>query len=121
MHRLDFPALALWSLAALSCGGPGQPAAPAAPRQAPKLRPIEAGWVTRYDPDRALNGYTLTLHDLRIPILLDMNGRPVHAWRAARIKSRVRLLPNGSILGIGLGHQVVEYDWDGRQTWEWNV
>ena len=121
MHRLDFTALALLSLAALACGS-GQPAAaPAAPKPASKTRAVETGWVTLYDPARAENGYTLTLHDLRIPILLDMNGRPVHAWRAARIKSRVRLLPDGSILGIGLGHQVVEYDWNGRQTWEWNV
>ncbi|MEP7012400.1 MAG: arylsulfotransferase family protein [Acidobacteriota bacterium] len=118
MHRPALTALALLSLAVLACGGPGgKPAAPAVS----KARPVEAAWVTRYDPASARNGYTLTLHDLRIPILLDMNGRPVHAWRAARIKSRVRLLPDGSILGIGLGHQVVEYEWDGRQTWEWNV
>jgi hypothetical protein len=120
MHRLDFTALALLALAALACGGgPDKP--PAASKAPPKARAVEPAWVTRYDPARAENGYTLTLHDLRIPILLDMNGRPVHAWRKARIKSRVRLLPDGSILGIGLGHQVVEYDWDGRQTWEWNV
>lgn len=118
MPRLDLSALALLVFAGFAC-------APAentvAPKPAPKARAIEPAWVTRYDPARAYDGYTLTLHDLRIPILLDMNGRPVHAWREARLKSRVRLLPDGSILGIGLGHQVVEYDWDGRQTWEWNV
>jgi hypothetical protein len=74
-------------------------------------------WVTVYDPRLASNGYTLTLLDARVPALLDMNGRPVHLWPQARIKSRVRLLPDGSILGIGLGRQVVEYDWEGRQTW----
>ncbi len=119
MHRNNLIALALGSLLAFGCGGSG--AGPPIPKSAPRGRPVETAWVTRYDPARAENGYTLTLHDLRIPILLDMNGRPVHAWRAARIKSRVRLLADGSILGIGLGHQVVEYDWAGRPTWEWNV
>lgn len=122
MPRTDLNALALLAFFALACGGPGKPsAAPAASAGAKPVRLIEPGWVTRYDPAGAWNGYTLTLHDLRMPILLDMNGRPVHAWRSARIKSRVRLLPDGSILGIGLGHQVVQYDWDGRQIWEWSV
>jgi hypothetical protein len=85
------------------------------------VRPFGDDWVTVYDPARAWNGYTLTLHDLRIPVLLDMNGRPVHIWPKARIKSRVRLLPDGSILGIGLGRQVVEYDWEGRQTWSFRT
>ncbi len=124
MSRLRLNALALLSLAfaTFACGGPADPpAASVASKAPPKPRAIEPAWVTRYDPARAENGYTLTLHDLRVPILLDMNGRPVHAWREARIKSRVRLLADGSILGIGLGHQVVEYDWHGRKTWEWNV
>jgi hypothetical protein len=85
------------------------------------VRPFGDDWVTVYDPARAWNGYTLTLHDLRIPVLLDMNGRPVHIWPKARLKSRVRLLPDGSILGIGLGRQVVEYDWEGRQTWSFRT
>ncbi|HEX2223911.1 MAG TPA: aryl-sulfate sulfotransferase [Thermoanaerobaculia bacterium] len=78
-------------------------------------------WVKVYDPARAWNGYTLTLHKARIPVLLDMNGRVVHSWPEARVKSRVRLLPDGSILGIGLGRQVVEYDWEGRKTWEFRT
>ena len=85
------------------------------------VRPFGGDWVTVYDPARSWNGYTLTLHDLRIPVLLDMNGRPVHIWPKARLKSRVRLLPDGSILGIGLGRQVVEYDWEGRQTWSFRT
>ncbi len=117
LHRIALPLGVLAGLAVLGCGG----SEAEAPKSASKLRAIEAGWVTVLDPARAETGYTLTLHDLRIPILLDLNGRPVHAWREARIKSRVRLLPDGSVLGIGLGHQVVEYDWNGRQTWEWNV
>jgi hypothetical protein len=83
----------------------------------PAFEGPEPAWVTLYDPKLAWNGYTLTLHDLRVPVLLDMNGRTVHSWPRARIKSRVRLLPDGSLLGLGLGRQIVEYDWEGRQTW----
>jgi len=81
-------------------------------------REVSPEWVTVYDPERAWKGYTLTFHEARTPVLLDMNGRAVHSWPAARLKSRVRLLPDGSILGVGLGRLVVEYDWEGRQTWE---
>ncbi len=118
MPRTDRSLCVLLLLAAFACGATGERGASAPPR---KARAIEARWVTTYDPERAENGYTLTLHDLRIPVLLDMNGRPVHAWRDARVKSRARLLSDGSILGIGLGHQVVEYAWDGEKRWEWNV
>lgn len=110
---------------AFGCGKkPAGPEAPSAPSQgagSSKVRPIDAGWVTIYDPKLAWNGYTLTLHEIRIPVLLDMNGRPVHSWPRARVKTRVRLLADGSILGIGMGRQVVEYDWDGRQTWEFRT
>jgi len=93
---------------ALACGRQ-----PAGPPSAP-----DPAWVTAYHPRLAWTGYTLTLHEARIPVLLDMNGRTVHSWPEARVKSRVRLLPDGSILGLGLGRQVVEYDWEGRKTWE---
>ncbi|MCB1034840.1 MAG: aryl-sulfate sulfotransferase [Acidobacteria bacterium] len=81
----------------------------------------DPSWVRIYDPEKVWNGYTLTLHQRRVPVLLDMNGRSVHAWPEARIKSRVRLLPDGSILGIGLGRQVVEYSWSGAKTWEFET
>ncbi|MEO8502964.1 MAG: arylsulfotransferase family protein [Acidobacteriota bacterium] len=111
--------LTLAALGALACRAtPDQATAAKAAREANAIRPVRPEWVTIYDPQRASNGYTLTLHESRIPVLLDMNGRPVHGWPRARIKSRVRLLPDGSILGIGLGRQVVEYDWDGNKTWE---
>ena len=71
-------------------------------------------WVKVYDPGAAWNGYTLTLHEARTPVLLDMNGREVHRWPQARLRSRVRLLPDGSILGIDLGRVIVEHDWEGR-------
>lgn len=86
-----------------------------APVDSPAISPE---WVTLYDSARAANGYTLTLHQARTPVLLDLNGRLVHSWPQARLKSRVRFLPDGSILGIGLGRQVVEYDWKGKKTWQ---
>ncbi len=80
-----------------------------------------ARWVTIYDPSRATNGYTLDFYRRRVPILFDMNGRIVHAWPRARVKSRLRLLADGSLLGIALGRGVVEYDWDGRLVWEFRL
>lgn len=116
--RLPVSALALALVLVLGCGRQPDAPAPAAARPPGKIDPK---WVTVYDPALASNGYTLTLHETRIPVLLDLNGRPVHSWPRARLKSRVRLLPDGSILGIGLGRQVVEYDWEGRQTWEFRT
>jgi len=46
-----------------------------------------------------------------------MNGRIVHRWPEARVKSRLRLLKNGSLLAIALGRGVVEYDWDCNLVW----
>ncbi|HEX7184526.1 MAG TPA: arylsulfotransferase family protein [Thermoanaerobaculia bacterium] len=114
----DLARLALTLLIlALGCGQrPEKPEGTAA-----GAGPISPEWVTVYNPKLAWNGYTLTLHDVRIPVLLDMNGRPVHGWPRARVKTRVRLLADGSILGIGLGQSVVEYDWEGRQTWEFRT
>ena len=112
--------LAVWSVLVLGCGAPPADQAERAGRIA-VASTVVPQWVTVYDPKLAWNGYTLTLHKNRIPVLLDMNGRPVHLWPEARIKSRVRLLPDGSILGIGFGRLVVEYDWQGRQTWEYRT
>lgn len=76
-------------------------------------------WISLYDPDRAWNGYTLVFLSQRIPALIDMNGRVVHSWPAARVKSRARLLEDGSLLGIALSGGVVEYDWDGEPIWQY--
>jgi hypothetical protein len=78
-------------------------------------------WVTILDPDRASPGYTLDLHRRRVPILVDLAGRIVHAWPEARVKSRVRLLPDGSLLAIALGRGLVRYDWEGREVWRYNA
>jgi hypothetical protein len=78
-------------------------------------------WVKTYDPRRAWNGYTLALHGGRRPVLLDMNGRTVHSWPEARVKSRIRLLEDGSLLALALGRSVVEYDWEGSLAWKYEV
>ena len=75
-------------------------------------------WVAIYDPERASAGYTLDLYKRRVPILFDMNGRIVHAWPTARVRSRARLLPDGSLLAIGLGRTIDQYDWEGKLTWQ---
>lgn len=85
----------------------------------PLLTPTQ--WVRVYDPEKAWNGYTLAFFKRRIPILMAMNGRIVHAWPEARVKSRIRLLEDGSLLGIALGRRVVEYDWAGNLTWDYRL
>ena len=74
-------------------------------------------WVTIHAPEKTWTGYTLALYRQRTPMLLDMNGRIVHAWPDARVRTRVRLLPNGNLLGISLAKGVVEYDWEGNEVW----
>lgn len=108
------------------CSDPGPPPASPPPAEeetassetADFSRLDPASWVAVYDPAKAWSGYTLGLYRGRVPILFDMNGRIVHAWPEARVKSRVRLLPDGSLLGIALGRAVVEYDWSGELAWE---
>ena len=96
------------------CGGPSSDGAPSAN---PRGGETERSWLRTYDPSRADNGYTLTLWRREEPVLLDMGGRIVHRWADVRMKSRVRLLPGGSILGIGRGRSVVEVDWAGHTVW----
>jgi hypothetical protein len=118
------PWLAAAALALIIAAGATGCRRDAAPREAgaaPGTRPIDPQWVAVYDPQAAWNGFTLTLHKGRTPVLLDMNGRPVHRWPEVQIKSRVRLLPDGSILGLGFGRQVFEHDWEGRQTWQFRT
>lgn len=116
-------ALATASMLALGCGS-DRSAETTRPPIADKQLELSQGPTGRvkiYDPRRAWNGYTLTLHHGRLPVLLDMNGRSVHSWPGARVKSRVKLLADGSLLGLALGRSVVEYDWEGRLVWEYEV
>lgn len=109
-----------WALVlALACARCGTPTQQVSPPDISFLGDVDpTRWVTTYDPERAWGSYTLMLYRNRIPILFDMNGRIVHAWPEARVHSRVRLLQDGTLLGLGRGRTVVEYSWDGRLTWE---
>ncbi len=110
--------------------GPEKPASTAVAETSPGTPPLtpvpeiavpkladSSSWISVYDPDLADNGYTLAFFMRRLPILLDMNGRVVHSWPEARVKSRLRLSAEGNLLAIGLDRSVVEYDWDGAEIW----
>jgi hypothetical protein len=112
------------AIMALCCAPTSEPDPAESASSADRVTPPDASsesWITIYDPQRAWNGYTLAFVSQRIPILMDMNGREVHRWPTARIKSRARLLADGSLLGIALGRGVVEYDWDGAETWRFTA
>jgi hypothetical protein len=112
------------AIMALCCAPTSEPDPAESTSSADPVTPPDASsesWITIYDPQRAWNGYTLAFVSQRIPILMDMNGREIHRWPTARIKSRARLLADGSLLGIALGRGIVEYDWDGTETWRYTA
>jgi len=76
-------------------------------------------WIAFYDPARAFNGYTVAFYRRRTPIILDMNGRIVHAWPDVRAKSRLKLLPNGHLMTLDLGRSASEWSWEGERVWHW--
>lgn len=78
-----------------------------------------ASWVERYEPARAAGGYNLVLFQRRIPTLIDMNGRIVHAWPLVRTTSRARVDRLGRLLVIGIDNAIKIYDWDGRLVWRY--
>lgn len=81
----------------------------------PHIEPAE--WVNCYLPERCFNGYNLVLYRRRVPILIDMNGRMVHAWTQVRSLGRTHLDHQGRLSVIGRDNIVKEYDWDGNLTW----
>ncbi|MDX1500768.1 MAG: arylsulfotransferase family protein [Thermoanaerobaculia bacterium] len=109
--------VALTLACSLACGGGAGGPGPETPAAWERFGSPD--WVAIHDPERAWYGVNLGLSWRRVPILFDANGRVVHAWPEARVKSRVRLLPDGHLLGIGLGRDVVEYDWEGQPVWSW--
>lgn len=76
------------------------------------------GRVTIHDPARSVDGVHLTFFRQRTPVLLDTNGRIVHAWPDVRARSRMRLLPDGGLLVFGVGRSVMELDWEGHLRWQ---
>jgi Arylsulfotransferase (ASST) len=78
-------------------------------------------WVERYLPQRASSGYNLELYQRRIPIVVDMNGRIVHAWPLVRTTARARLDRKGRLLVMGIDNAIKVYDWDGRLVWRYRL
>jgi hypothetical protein len=89
-------------------------------------------WVPYYVPDKAFNGYTLFTPMMgSVTWLIDMEGRPVHAWAMPYPPGGYgRLLPNGNMVYAGKdisgaaawggasGGILLEVDWDGNVLWE---
>ncbi len=75
-------------------------------------------WVRSYDPSRSVGGYNLMLYRRRLPVIVDMNGRIVHAWPLVRAAGRVRLDREGRLAVIGIDDRIKEYDWEGNLTWQ---
>lgn len=76
-------------------------------------------WVERFFPDRAFDGFNLVLFQRRIPMLMDMNGRIVHAWPLVRVSARARLDHRGRLLVMGIDNAIKIYDWDGHLVWRY--
>jgi hypothetical protein len=81
----------------------------------PALQPET--WVRRYRPEASAGGYSLVLYRRRLPMIIDMNGRIIHAWPKVRAVGRARLLRDGRLAVIGTDNLIKEYDWDGNLTW----
>jgi hypothetical protein len=78
-------------------------------------------WVERYLPERSAAGYNLVLYQRRIPMLMDMNGRIVHAWPLVRTTARARLDRKGRLLVVGIDNALKIYDWEGRLVWRYRL
>jgi len=74
--------------------------------------------VTLYNPDSCWSGYTLVPYEPGPILLIDMNGNIVHEWNLAT--ERAKLLSNGNIV-IMKGSKVLEYNWDGKLVWKYEV
>ena len=74
-------------------------------------------WVRQYRPEASAGGYTLVLYRRRVPMIIDMNSRIVHAWPEVRAVGRARLNRDGSLAVIGTDNLVKEYSWDGDLQW----
>ncbi|MFV2073406.1 MAG: aryl-sulfate sulfotransferase [Thermoanaerobaculales bacterium] len=80
-----------------------------------------SSWVRSYRPGKSEAGYNLVLYRRRVPMLIDMNGRIVHAWPEVRAVHRVRLSRAGDLAVTGIDNLIKEYDWDGRLKWVYRL
>jgi hypothetical protein len=121
MHR----AFAVCTMLVLSC----------AAMAAPSVYPTG---VTRYDPERAWNGYVLFSGQDKKTHLIDMNGNEVRQWphegfppvlvdpalaggKRGNILLQLANAP-GAQAGNGLGNKSIgELDWSGKVLWQWGA
>jgi hypothetical protein len=75
--------------------------------------------VTRYDPDRSFDGYTLfsPAYGYR-EYLVDMRGLLLHSWPVTH-SDVAELLPNGNLLTHNDGRWLEEIRPDGSVKWRW--
>ncbi len=85
----------------------------------PDIEPTK--WVRNHIPRRTAAGFNLILYRRRIPAVIDMDGRIVHAWPMVRTVGRARLNRDGRLAVIGIDNLVKEYDWQGRLTWHFQL
>ncbi len=71
-----------------------------------------------YKPEKCWNGYTMVPYENGLILIVDMKGNVVHHWEIGT--ERVRLLENGHVV-VMKGSRIVEYDWDGKLVWEYEV
>lgn len=78
--------------------------------------------LTRYDPARACNGYTLISNNNQAK-LLDMQGNIVKTWNINSFPAKI--FPGGSVMGQGgFGvarlelSEIVQLSWDGELEWK---
>jgi hypothetical protein len=73
-------------------------------------------WVGVHDPTRASRGYLLAFFDRRVPMILDLSGRVVHAWPEVRAVSRASLNPDCSLTFIDVNNNLQEVSWTGESV-----
>lgn len=78
-------------------------------------------WVELSLPQHVFPGFTLVLYERRIPMILDMDGRIVHAWPLVRAVGRYVLDRCGRLSVLGRDNLLKEYDWDGNLRWSWKA
>lgn len=116
--------------AVMACAAVGAAASAAA---APSVYPTG---VTRYDPERAWNGYVVFSGQDKKTHLIDMNGNEVRQWpqegfppvlldpaltggKRGNVLLQLSNAP-GAAAGNGLGNKAIgELDWNGHVVWQW--
>jgi outer membrane protein assembly factor BamB len=75
-------------------------------------------WVERLVPEKCSPGVNLVQYHRRLPMLIDMNGRIVHAWPGVSVTGRARLERDGRLTVIGTDETLKSYSWEGELLWQ---